>query len=388
MISVDQALSEVLSRRRTPASEPVALGDALGRVTAKSITSPVDLPLFDNSSMDGYAVGDCDRDRWRVVGEVRAGAAGPDRIEPGDAVRVFTGAKLPAGTAAVLMQESARVESGSLHAASPARPGAHMRLRGEELRVGSVLINGGTRLTPPACALLAGMGLDTVDVQARPRVTVVCTGDEIVEPGQSLGDGQVFESNGTSVSMALQSLGFTSAVQRLPDDKKTLETTFRRVSETQGVLVTTGGVSVGDYDHVVSAAKSAGFELVFHGVAMKPGKPIAFGVHPSGCTWFGLPGNPMSAMVGLLLFVAPFLGAPLRRLSLPLVEPVSCQGDREEYLPGRLTESGHVQVARTIGSHSQGGLVDADVLVRVPVGLSLGPADSVEVLLLPWRSTE
>lgn len=386
MISVDQALSEVLSRRPAPASEPVALKDALGRVTSSDILSPVDLPLFDNSAMDGYAVGAHDRNQWHVVGEVRAGAVWPGQLGPGEAVRVFTGAKLPSGAAAVLMQEDARIEAGSLRALVPVRPGAHVRYRGEELQAGSLLVSGDTRLTPPVCSTLAAVGLDTVEVQARQLVSVVCTGDEVVAPGGHLDDGKIFESNGTAVVSSMQSLGFKADVRRMPDDESSLAVAFRVVAEKHDVLVTTGGVSVGDYDHVVAAAQSAGFDLVFHGVAMKPGKPIAFGVHPSGCAWFGLPGNPMSAMVGLLLFVAPYLGGPLRRLRLSLAEPITQGGGREEYVPGCLTDSGQVVATPTIGSHAQKGLADADLLIRIPIGATLETDAFAEVLLLPWRN--
>lgn len=383
MITVDEALSIIRDHRPSFPTERMELRNALGRVLAKDVVSPFDIPLFDNSAMDGFAVGSPEGP-WEIVGEVAAGATAPGGIQPCEAVRIFTGAPVPTRTYGIIAQEDASEQDGLL--VGEVRKGGHVRLQAEEAPVGHLVAQKGATLTPPHLAACASCGLATVEVRGLPNVTILSTGNEVVPPGQSLQDGQIFNSNATALSSALALRGIRAQVRHAPDSQEELRAQIHESIQSSELLITTGGVSVGAHDLVLSAMEEAGFHLRFHGVAVKPGKPIAFGTREDGKVWFGLPGNPLSTWVGFLIFVSAWLGDELPRESRQVARKMDRKPGREEFLPAKLLPSGEVVILNVIGSHANFGLLESDGLVRInPNGITLAQGENIEFLPFPWN---
>ena len=306
--------------------ERVPLRDALGRVLAADTSSADDVPGFDGSAMDGFAVRSADTRgahddapvTLAVVGESRAGHPSPLGVEPGQAIRISTGAVIPAGADAVVRVEDTRPGTGSVDVRVEVTPGKEVRRAGEDVRKGETVLERGTVIGPPEVGVLASIGVQEALCSRRPRVGVVITGDELVEPGELLAAGQIRNSNAYSVTaQAVEAGAKISAVQMVPDD---LGATVEAISAAleNDVLICCGGVSVGEHDHVKAALAEVGVEEVFWGLALRPGHPTWFGVRaaPSGegssarpTLVFGLPGNPVSAMITFHLFARPALAA-------------------------------------------------------------------------------
>jgi molybdopterin molybdotransferase len=311
MLTFDAARALLLSKAPALSAERVPLDDADGRVLAEDLVAPFDLPAFDYSAMDGYAVRAEDfvgagPFTLPVRGESAAG--GPlATFEPGSALRIFTGAPVPPPADAVVMQENVRRDGDRAHFDSAPRPGEHVRRRGEDLAAGSVALAKGTRLGPGAVALAAALDRPTLRVARRPVVTVLCTGDELRSPGDRARPGSVVESNGYFVAAAARRAGAIARVAPfVPDDPDRAAQAIEAALRGADVVVTIGGVSVGDHDVVRPALERAGVTIEFHKVALKPGKPLTFGCRDSLLV-LGLPGNPASASLTFLLFGAPLL---------------------------------------------------------------------------------
>jgi molybdopterin molybdotransferase len=337
MWSVEQALSHVLTSVPVAAPESVLLADALGRVSAKTVQSPRAVPPWDNSAMDGYAVVAFDTVdqaeapdgvRLDLLEVVAAGRAPLELVRAGAASAVMTGAPMPRGAdAVVIVENSDGSRSGSVRLRGRATAGQHIRRRGCDIAVGDVVVKGGDTLTPASLGLLASLGLATVDVAVRPRVAVLSTGDEVVLPPAELKPGQIYSSNNiTLAAMVRQAGGVALDLGNAPDDREALRARLSEAVEQADVVVTTGGVSAGFFDLVRDAFEDAGATLEFWKIAMKPGKPLAFG-HVGDRPMFGLPGNPVSCVVNFLQFVRPWmrthLGDP--RPFLPVVEAVALE---------------------------------------------------------------
>ncbi|MBX3112299.1 MAG: molybdopterin molybdotransferase MoeA [Fimbriimonadaceae bacterium] len=385
MISFAEAQRLVVARRLPDLAVEVGLGQCLGRVLAESVASPFDFPLFDNSAMDGFAVGEGEG-AWQVVREIAAGSAPGPELRAGEAARIYTGAPTPPGTWAVVPQEDAVLDGDRL-TAGPLKEGAHIRRRGEEVAAGSLIVNEGCLVTPPVVAALSSVGLDRVKVVSPPAVAVLGTGDEVVAPGTSLGEGQIYDSNLAAVGAVLGSWGATVTARHVDDDPKALGDAVGDLLADHDLLVTTGGVSVGSRDYMMDVMSGQSFEVHFHGVAMKPGKPLAFATRPDGKAWFGLPGNPLSTWTGLLMFVGPFLGHPLRMERRTLAAGLTRKPGREEFVPFFLAPTGEVDVKDTVGSHANFGLLGADGLVQISASTAvLSAGDEVETHWFPWET--
>ena len=398
MIGVSQAL-EIIEANATPLpAEEVALAEALGRVLASDLQSAVDWPPFDTSAMDGYAV---------RLPDVRApGARLPEREKPvmagdpppgplpgGVAVRVMTGAPIPEGTQAVIPVEHARREGGMVAFDEVPSPGAHLRRRGESIRAGSILVAAGRKITPGEIALAALTGAGSLSVRRLPRIAVAATGNELVPAGQSVAPGQIRDSNGPMLAALCEARGWKPRrLANAADDETGLAGLFSSPASDVDVLVTSGGVSAGDLDLVPRVARRAGFEILFHGVAMRPGKPVAFG-RRGQTLWFGLPGNPVSSSVTFHLFARHALDCleghakpGARRVRLPLVADLRRGGARETYLDAKISgDGGPLGVAPllTAGSHDIRTHAGADALIRIPAGAGPQPAGTVvECVLL------
>jgi len=304
LVRVDEALGFVLAEVNPLPVETVAVADARGRVLCEAVQAAVDLPPFDSSAMDGFAVRSGDTPgRLVLTGASAAGSPFPGAVGPGQAVEISTGAVVPAGADAVVPIERVNVVGEAVDAEGVS-PGEHVRPRGGDVRSGAVVAAAGTRLGAWAVGAAAAVGVAEVRVARRPRVAVIATGSELREPGAALREGEIYESNTHLLRALLEQAGAqVDVLGSVADDEQSTRAALERGLEAD-VLVTSGGVSVGRHDLVRATLASLGGEEVFWRVAVKPGKPVSFGVRGSTLV-FGLPGNPVSALVGFELFVRP-----------------------------------------------------------------------------------
>jgi molybdopterin molybdotransferase len=313
-----EAMEALIKNRVVPVtgSEIVALADARGRVLAKDVIAPIDIPHFDNSAVDGYAVRHADLNAsgetvLKVSAKVMAGQSAIPDVGAKEAIRIFTGARMPDGADTVFMQEDTREDSGSVVLPSGLKRGANRRLKGEDIVAGSIAMPQGRVLDAQNLALAAALGLTKLEVRRRIRVSIFSTGDEIVEPGTSLSGAQVFDANRMLLRHMLEQCGCdVSDLGILRDDLPTLERAISDAASSSDVVLTSGGVSTGDADYVKNAVEAIG-SLVFWRIAIKPGRPVAMGVipHSNGnrAAFVGLPGNPVAVFVTFVRVVKPLL---------------------------------------------------------------------------------
>jgi molybdopterin molybdotransferase len=378
LLTLEEAQERVLERARPLPPERVPIAEAGGRVTAEEVGARVDLPPFASSAMDGFAVRAADLPgTLRLVGESAAGSPFGGRLEPGSAVVISTGAVVPEGADAVAPIETVVQRENRVEISRAAQPGAHVRPRGGDIAVGEVVVQAGVRLSPGRLAAVAASGIAEVSCARRPRVAVLATGSELVDPGGTLRPGQIYETNGLMLSSALGAAGADLVVEApVADDEQLLREALER-GLAADVLVTSGGVSVGEHDLVRAAEQELGVEEVFWRVSIKPGKPVSFGVRGDTLV-FGLPGNPVSALVGCELFVKPALRA-LQGLAdpLPRFEPGRLAGDlrrnaeRDEFVRARSRVDGDAVVLEPVTGQESHMIVRsavADALVHVPRG--------------------
>ncbi|MEU0411204.1 gephyrin-like molybdotransferase Glp [Streptomyces griseorubiginosus] len=424
--SVDEHLEDILATVRPLEPIELQLLDAQGCVLVEDVTVAVSLPPFDNSSMDGYAVRVADvagaSEEFPavldVVGDVAAGQAELLHVGPGQAARIMTGAPLPPGAETVVPVEwtdgglgegpvtgmRARAlapegAEGHVHVYRPAEARAHVRAQGSDVRAGDRALDAGTVLGPPQIALLAAIGRGTVRVRPRPRVVVMSTGSELVQPDEGLGTGQIYDSNSFALTAAARDAGAIAyRVGAVADDAETLRSTIEDQLVRADLMVTTGGVSVGAYDVVKEALTSVGDEdepgsgIDFRKLAMQPGKPQGFGtIGPDHTPLLALPGNPVSSYVSFELFVRPAIRAlmglddlhrPRTRATLAADKALSSPKGRRQFLRGSHSDGTVVPVGGA-GSHLVAALAQADALIVVPEDVeSLEPGTEVEVVLL------
>lgn len=374
-MSVAEARAAMLRASAPLEHERVSLGEALGRTLAAPLTARRDQPPFRAAAMDGYALaGGAAPGDFLIVGEARAGRGFARPLGDGEAVRISTGAPLPEGADAVLIQEDARIEGARLVGAH-AVPGRHVRPRGGDFKAGGELLPRGRLLDPVALALAASAGAPALDVVRRPRVAVIAGGDEIAPPGVEPREDQVFESCSFAVAGFVERWG--GAALRLPpppDDQAAIAEAARAALATSDLLVLIGGASVGPHDHARAALLTLGATLLVDKVAVRPGKPTWFAASPLGPV-LGLPGNPASAVVCALLFLRPIMEALLGRDSGAFVKPreavlaeaLPSNGGRETYLRARLGEDGALTAFADQDSSLLSVFARADALiVRAP----------------------
>ena len=362
---------------RLPA-ENVPIAEAGGRVSSQDVRARVDLPPFASSAMDGFAVRAADLPgSLRIAGESAAGRPFGGQLGPGSAVAISTGAVVPEDADAVVPIENVSVTDNAVTISKSVEPGAHVRPRGGDVTSGEVVVPAGVRLTPARLAAAAASGVAELSCARRPRVAVLATGSELVDPGGSLRPGQIYETNSLMLSTAAAGVGAEVVLQpSVADDEEALRETLER-GLAADVLVTSGGVSVGEHDLVRAVELELGVEEVFWRVAMKPGKPVSFGVRGETLV-FGLPGNPVSALVGCELFVKPALRA-LQGLAdpLPRFEPgrlavgLRRNEERDEFVrAGAQVDGDELVLEPVIGqeSHMLVRSAAADALVHIPRG--------------------
>jgi molybdopterin molybdotransferase len=400
-VPVEQHLADVLAAIRPAEPVWVPLAGAHGTVLAEAVTASTPLPSFDNSAMDGYAVRAADLAgasadtpvTLEVRGEIAAGDTGDYRVEAGTVLQIMTGARLPEGADAVVPVEW--TDGGAAEAVfrQAPEPGNAVRHRGDDVADGAVLLPQGTLVGPVQMALLAASGHGEVLARTPPRVAIISTGNELVEPGTPLIPGQIWESNSFMLAAAARRAGATVRRHRLRDDPAVVLSTLEGLVSDADLLITSGGVSMGGEHDVVKAALSKLGTITFRKVAMQPGMPQGFGVlGPDATPIFTLPGNPVSAYVSFILFVQPALDA-LKKLSpqrQPLAQAaltmsVRSPGGRRSYLRGILDPARETVVPLTgQSSHQLGALAQANALIIVPEDVTrLEAGDGVDVMCLP-----
>ncbi|MFI5759135.1 gephyrin-like molybdotransferase Glp [Streptomyces sp. NPDC051569] len=425
--SVDEHLADILAAVRPLDPIELQLPDAQGCVLVEDVTVPVALPPFDNSSMDGYAVRTADvmgaTDEFpavlTVVGDVAAGSGSPPEVGPGQAARIMTGAPLPPGAEAVVPVEwtDGGTGGGAATTMRPAREGpgdggevrvfrsvearGHVRARGSDVRAGDLALAAGTILGPPQIGLLAAIGRGRVRVRPRPRVVVLSTGSELVQPGERLGEGQIYDSNSFALTAAARDAGAIAyRVGAVTDDADTLRATIEDQLIRADMVVTTGGVSVGAYDVVKEALSSVGDEdepgsgIDFRKLAMQPGKPQGFGsIGPEHTPLLALPGNPVSSYVSFEVFVRPAIRAlmglrevhrPTVRATLVADKALSSPAGRRQFLRGTYdAETGGIAPVGGASSHLVAALAHADALIVIPEDTtSVEPGTELDVVLI------
>jgi molybdopterin molybdotransferase len=391
LVSVDEALGRVLACAAALPVERVLLGRGADRILAEEVVSPVDLPPFPSSSMDGYAVKAADLPGvLRIVGRVAAGRPESRTLSTGEAIEISTGGVVPAGADTVVPVERVVVRSTEVEIRESAMSNDNIRGIGGDVRVGATLLAAGEILTPARLGALAACGIEAVLSCRRPRVAVVVTGTELQAPGDSLGPGQIYESNGIMLSAVLEASGAVVERSVAAEDTEEAHRVALEHALAADVVVTSGGVSVGPHDLVRRVAARLGVEESFWGVAMRPGKPLAFGIRGQTLV-FGLPGNPVSSLVGCLLFVRPAIlalqghpdPAPPFRPGI-LAAEVQRRPERDDFVRARTAWSAEGALLDPIlgqESHMIARTTSADALLHVPRGTGvLAPGRRVRFL--------
>jgi molybdopterin molybdotransferase len=386
MLEVADALAEVLKHAKPLKSETVALTTAaIGQVLAADVTADTDSPPFSKSLRDGYAVraADCSSSNaeLKVIEEVPAGKVPTKSVGPGEASRIFTGAPIPDGADAVVMQEHTQpLDATRVRITDPiVKPRQHIYAQGTEMRAGAVVLTAGTPMNPAAFGVLASVGKTTVALYPFPRVGVIATGDELIEANAKPKPGQIRNTNGPMLAaQTLRGGGLPRYLGIARDDRAVTRALLAESLETSEMVLIAGGVSVGDYDLVPGVLKELGITIHFHQVRIKPGKPLLFGTGPKGALVFGLPGNPASSFVGFELFVRPairILGghevAGPRTIRLPVMESIAESNDRPTYRPAKLEqgETGwNIRPLPWSGAPDLVGMQPADALLALPAG--------------------
>jgi molybdopterin molybdotransferase len=404
LLSLDEALLRLVAGaapHRITQQETVSTFDALGRVLATDVKSTLDVPPADNTSMDGYALRAADVPApgtvLAVSQRIPAGVVGAP-LQPGTAARIFTGGQVPPGADAVVMQEQCEARPGAglgqVRVDTVPTPGQWIRRAGEDVQRGATVLTAGTRLAPQALGMAASVGAATLPVLRRPQVAVFSTGDELAMPGEPLKPGAIYNSNRYTLRALLQAAG--CEVQDLgivPDRLDATRDALRRAAAGSDLILTSGGVSVGEEDHLKPAVSAEG-ALDLWQIAMKPGKPLAFG-HVGDALFMGLPGNPVSSFVTFVLAVAPVLRA-LQGMQATGPGALSLRADfdwprpdrRREFLRARLNAAGGLELFKNQSSGVLNSTVWADGLVDIPAGQVVQRGDAVRFLpmdSLVWR---
>lgn len=398
MLELEDALDRIISRLPQPVAEKLRLEDACGRFAVTHVTAPIDLPPFDNSSMDGYAVKASDVANaseltpavLRLAGRIIAGQAPDIEVVPGRCVRVFTGSVLPPGADAVVMQEDTAIDPSNpnqIQFLDSAKPWENVRFHGEDVKAGAPILEAGQELGPARIARLAATGVAEVIAGRRPAVSLLATGSELKPPGESLAPGQIFESNRATLRPLIERAGGLVTLSRIVvDDPAKTGAALEDAFAASDIVITCGGVSVGEMDFVKSAFEQLGGKLEFWKVAIKPGRPFVFGQLGSKFL-FGLPGNPVSAFVTFVLLARPALlrwqGArefQLRKVHGRLAEPFRNNGDRRHFARVRIETTGSVHSAGLQASHALSSLAEANGLLDLPPKAMLQAGTEVPVL--------
>ncbi len=418
MLTYEQALKAILENCQPLSSETSTLSTALKKVLSEPLKAAFDLPQFNNSAVDGYGVLVEDLltatpqnpVKLKMVGEVAAGiqeCAGLT-LNQGECARILTGAPVPGTVEAVVMKENCRVDGDYIHVSCKTRIGESIRLQGEEIEAGATVLKPGTMISPPIIGLIATLGITEFKTYRSPKVAVIATGNELKEPGEPLGEGEIYNSNSYALVAALNAMGVQNVVRyHVRDDREETAKVIKEALENSDLIISAGGVSVGEYDYVKDVCEDLGVDTVFWRIAIKPGKPVYFGV-AEGHTFdtcdtsigdrklvFGLPGNPVSALVTFNLFVKPaimkmqnFESKP-KRFKAKVARNLKKKSGRLDFVRGMVTatELGVLSAMPASGqeSHMLTGLANANCLMHFDQDLEFLPeGEPITIDLLNW----
>lgn len=396
MISVEKAHLEILSNLSYWGTEQIPLSRAFKRILAADVKSPVSHPLFDQSAVDGYAIRHLDLinandkgNEFKIIGEIRTGEYRKFIIKSGETVKIFTGAQVPESCDTVLMQEDVNRKDEKIAINILPLGGANVRKKGEQIKKGITAIGKGALLNSASIGFLASLGISSVKAAKLPRVGIVVTGNEFVKSENRARSGTIFESNRIMLMTALGNLNIKPQCKSCKDDLDKLTELVEKEIRSKDILLVSGGVSVGDYDFTEAALKRLKFNIIFHGVFQKPGKPILFAKKKNKVV-FGLPGNPRSVLICLYEYVYPFILASmkncapfLRNIRLPLLDKYAKKEDKALYLTSKL-EGDKIRILGAQDSHMLKSFSEADSIVFLSEGKrNYESGEIVNVHILP-----
>ena len=395
MVTVSEAKEKIILSIKLLPSVTKDTETALGFVLSKDVLAPLSLPSFRQSSMDGFAVNHSDITasgiRLKIVNESKAGQAGDQTLKSGEAIRIFTGAPVPSGATAVVMQEhTARINDEITIHEFPVSLGKNVRNIGQQVMKGAVALPENTLLSPGSIGFLLGMNVENVEVYRKPKIGILVTGDELAKKGELLAPGQVYESNSAMLVAALQLEGIVDIeIKYCKDDLNLTTLALADLAEQNDLILTSGGISVGDYDFVGQALEAIGAETVFYKVRQKPGKPLLFAKREEKL-FFALPGNPASSLVCYYEYVLPAIRKMsgrtdcfLRSLFMPVKSAYSFDGERDEFLKASATQENVVPLDGQ-ESFAIRSFAVANAIIYLPVNQKVvAVGDMVEVHLLP-----
>ena len=392
MISVKTALELVESNiQKSSSVMEISTKNALGEFLAEDVYGSIDLPSFRQSVMDGYALCLHDTPVYSVIGEVRTGSSDRPLLNPGQAVRIFTGAPVPDKANAVVMQEYVNIHNGQLEIQKTPSPGQFIRKVGEQIQKGGLALSKNTLINPATIGYLSALGMDRVKVYTRPRINLLVTGDELRPPGTALEYGQIYDSNSFTLEAAIRQCGFQDVgIHRVEDDPNKTKEILKSLLTKSDFLLVSGGISVGDHDYVGSSLKELGVDEVFYKVKQKPGKPLFFGEKNEKYV-FALPGNPASSLSCFYLYVLPALNKWTGSDDIHLPKGLAqLTGDyvkdnsRTHFLKGR-QQGNEVSVLDGQASSMIHSFAAANVLIHIPEEVErIEQGGWVETILLPW----
>lgn len=399
LITVDQALDLILEKTQTLATEKLKLNQALNLYLAEDVYSNINLPLFSQSAVDGYAI--CSQSaieshtEFELIGEIQAGHFSELHLKAGQAVRIFTGAKIPFGTTTVARQEIVKViDTSKIKMTENLKVNADIRDVGEEISIGQLLASKGQQLSVGAIASLSMAGISTVEVVQYPKVAVVITGDEVAESVEDFATGKIFDANGPLIQAWFQNQGQQVEIFHVADTEAAVQVLIQKLSQSYDLVLTTGGVSVGDYDFIRPVTLDLGFEQIFWKVKQKPGKPMFFAQFErddcSHCYLLGLPGNPAAVYVGMQIYTSTLLNALQGQKQQPNWFSAVLNHDvkmdaRECFLRMSASFDQSILKVKSLSkqqSHMLSNLMQANCLVRIPAGQSLSEGDIVQGLFI------
>lgn len=389
MISVNEAISKI--RENCPKGKIVrlAINDALNHIIAEDVYSPIDMPPFPQSAMDGYALHIHSDDSYELIGETKAGDSSNYNLTAGQAIRIFTGGMIPEGANAVAKQEIVDTNGGTITLLAGISPMENIRPAGEQIRINELGIKKDTYLNAGAIGYLATLGRTHVDTYKKPSITIIATGNELTRPGQPLERGKIYESNTYMLQAALKSAGFNSAIRTVHDDYTATRNSINEALKESDMLILTGGISVGDYDFVGEALNELGVENIFYKVRQKPGKPLYFG-RTGNKLIFALPGNPAAALSCFYVYVLSALwqmmgntNGKLRTVQLTLKSSYSKTSAMTHFLKAYMDENS-VEILPAQSSAMLSSFVQANCIIIAEEGKTeWNTGELINVLILP-----
>lgn len=392
MISINEAIKKVKDNTGILSHERVRLLDATNCVLAEDICSEIDLPGFDQSAMDGYALFEAGESSYKVVKEIKAGDDIRNfRLKHGEAARIFTGAMVPENAIAVIKQESVNaISAKEIVLKEIVKRGENIRTKGNEIKKGDLVLQKGSNLPAAAIGLLASLGIQNICVYRKPSIAILTTGNELQKAGQPLAPGKIYESNSATLQATLQQLGLPSSIHQITDD---IDLTLSKLDELihkNDLVLTTGGISVGDYDFVGDALNKLDVAEIFYKVNQKPGKPVFYG-RRKNTTIFALPGNPAAVLTCFYVYVIPAINKMMGRSKInlgrgfgKLKEEFFKKGTREYLLKGKRDENGEVEILTGQSSAMLSSFIEANCLVHIGDSeAKIEKGDFVQLIFLP-----